>query len=729
MSPFVSISTLLLAATFPASAADWEWVPGTHPDQPGQTLTATCDGVRVAQLVHGTGQIKPYLHVFGAADELLTKGESTGNFPHHRGIYIGWNQITSALGTHDLWHLTSGTMRLVAIERLATDAESATFRARIEWRAGTSGTGSLLLTEWRTHRITRPGGDRTQIDAHFKLLADRALTLGGDLQHAGIHFRAAQEVYDRETETSFLEEPAEKFSGGGPMHWCRFLMPRGPRWYGVLQINDPANRVDELSQRGYGRFGYFGESSLAAGQWQSFNYRFVTREQSGLSSPPVLTAAETTAARQEADAAYGAFATALRSDPDDDGRSTARESIDGTDPYDSASFAPGPVWESYEAEDAALSPEAQVGKTTPGFSGTGYAEFSPQATLEAETAARSGAVVSTGFGGYTGTGYVDYVNSSGDFTEWTIHVPAAGSYPLKFRYALQSGNRPLNLEVNGAAVNASLPFPATGSWSTWSAVTADVTMQAGANVVRLTAIGSSGPNLDHLQLDAGTAGHVAWTLDSADAGMRVIRVRYLLVGTTTRHWQASVNGGTALPVSFAPTGGTWEWASFSAPLTSGSSTVRLSGPTEGAPFIDRLEVATNAPDDFAGWKAFHGLAGASENDDSDGDGFPLLWEFAANGDPSSARLTSWNQSLHPRLAVVPEGDAVLLTYRRRIDHAGLTFELQSSASLEAGGWGLQSAEETAIAPAADGITEFVTLRIGIGGGQRYFRMVVVGPPG
>jgi hypothetical protein len=459
---FISIPALLLAATSSVSAAVWAWVPGTHPDQLGQTLTAMCDGVRVAQLVHGEGQIKPYLHVFGAADELLTKGESTGNFPHHRGVFIGWNQITSALGTHDLWHLTNATMRLVAIERLASDAESATFRARIEWRTGTNGTGNLLLTEWRTHRISRPGGDRTQIDTHFKLLAARALTLGGDLQHAGIHFRAAQEVYDRETETSYLEDPVGKFSGGAPMHWCRFLMPRGTRWYGVLQLNDPSNRVEELSQREYGRFGYFGETSLTAGQWQTFNYRFITREQSGLASPPVLTAAVATAARQEADSAYDAFATGLRADPDDDGRSTARESIDGTDPYDPASFAPGPVWESYEAEEAALSPQGQLGNSTVGFTGTGYAEFSALATLEAETAVRSGAVLSTGFGGYTGTGYVDYVNASGDFTEWTVQVPVAGTYPSKFRYALLSGNRPLKLEVNGVVANASLAFPCHG---------------------------------------------------------------------------------------------------------------------------------------------------------------------------------------------------------------------------------------------------------------------------
>jgi hypothetical protein len=143
--------------------------------------------------------------------------------------------------------------------------------------------------------------------------------------------------------------------------------------------------------------------------------------------------------------------------------------------------------------------------------------------------------------------------------------------------------------------------------------------------------------------------------------------------------------------------------------------------------IDRMEVATNPPGDLAGWMAFHGMTGASEEDDRDGDGFPLLWEFAANGDPSRAGLASYGQPLTPRLVVSPQDGSILLTYRRRIDNAGMTYDVESSPSLDAGGWSPQAFEETSVIPATDGITEFVTLRIVPGDGQRFFRVVVEGP--
>jgi hypothetical protein len=100
--------------------------------------------------------------------------------------------------------------------------------------------------------------------------------------------------------------------------------------------------------------------------------------------------------------------------------------------------------------------------------------------------------------GYTGTGYVDYQKASGDYIEWTVSVGAAGPFTLAFRHANGAGTRSLQLRVNGAVVLSALAFPSTGSWATWREVTAAVTLNAGANTIRLTATGSSGPNVDAL---------------------------------------------------------------------------------------------------------------------------------------------------------------------------------------------------------------------------------------
>jgi hypothetical protein len=121
---------------------------------------------------------------------------------------------------------------------------------------------------------------------------------------------------------------------------------------------------------------------------------------------------------------------------------------------------------------------------------------------EAEDAVLSGAAVANNMNGYTGTGFADYLHPSGDYIEWTVNVAAAGQYELAFRYALSGSNRPLQISVNGQVVNAGLAFPGTGSWTAWSTTETTVTLQTGINIVRATAIGSSGANVDNLRVVA-----------------------------------------------------------------------------------------------------------------------------------------------------------------------------------------------------------------------------------
>jgi glucose/arabinose dehydrogenase len=136
------------------------------------------------------------------------------------------------------------------------------------------------------------------------------------------------------------------------------------------------------------------------------------------------------------------------------------------------------------------------------------APFSLQ--LEAEAAVRSGVQVSTLHPGYTGTGFGDYTNASGDYLEWTADVPTAGTYALAFRYALgASTGRPLAIGVNGSVIQPSLAFPATAGWSDWQTVRMTAALNAGRNTIRATATGSSGANVDHLLVTTHTDGVAA----------------------------------------------------------------------------------------------------------------------------------------------------------------------------------------------------------------------------
>ena len=122
--------------------------------------------------------------------------------------------------------------------------------------------------------------------------------------------------------------------------------------------------------------------------------------------------------------------------------------------------------------------------------------------LEAENAAVVGAQVGDGNAGYTGTGYVDFVHSTGDSIEWTVNADA-GTHTLTIRYANgSSSDRPLELRVNGAVVVPRLSFGPTGGWSTWRTVTVQVTLAAGQNRIRLSSVGSNGANIDSLNVRA-----------------------------------------------------------------------------------------------------------------------------------------------------------------------------------------------------------------------------------
>lgn len=122
---------------------------------------------------------------------------------------------------------------------------------------------------------------------------------------------------------------------------------------------------------------------------------------------------------------------------------------------------------------------------------------------EAEEALLEGAEVATTHPGFSGSGFVDYVNPSGDFIEWTVDVAAPGAYNLTVGFANGSnGSRPLRVSVNDQTIDDE-PFGTTSSWSSWATrgVAGPILLEAGEHTVRLEAIGDSGPNVDYLQVN------------------------------------------------------------------------------------------------------------------------------------------------------------------------------------------------------------------------------------
>lgn len=314
-------------------------------DPPGRKVDVLLDGKLVARFVYGEGQLKPYLNVYSEEGDCLTQWDPKQDLPHHRGIYIGWNKITSDLGglakaakgepkpaegtidpkgSFDLWHMNNGgKMEVLKIEKAEGGADSGTIVATILWHAGNKdASGSdLLLTETRTMKISRPEGKKTQADLKFELKAMRDLTLGGDLQHAGMHFRGsakilktkiqnekAKNAIGADYETAYVWEP-EPSVKGADLKWARLMFHIGSNWYSATHMNAPSNPVEELSMRGYGRFGFFFKKDLKKDEVLPLTYRIVTESEKSLKAMP--TADDKAAQKKEGAALYEEFTKTL----------------------------------------------------------------------------------------------------------------------------------------------------------------------------------------------------------------------------------------------------------------------------------------------------------------------------------------------------------------------------------------------------------------------------------
>ncbi|OMF51139.1 hypothetical protein BK135_02540 [Paenibacillus peoriae] len=73
---------------------------------------------------------------------------------------------------------------------------------------------------------------------------------------------------------------------------------------------------------------------------------------------------------------------------------------------------------------------------------------------------------------------------------------------MKFRYALDTGTRNLDVYVNGTKVISNAAFTATGSWATWGEKTIQVPMNSGNNTFKVVTTGMEGPNIESINVSA-----------------------------------------------------------------------------------------------------------------------------------------------------------------------------------------------------------------------------------
>ena len=163
---------------------------------------------------------KPFHHVFDPVDgkTLLTNGPGlTSNkanlYPHHRGIFYGFNKISYGKETCDVWHGRNGEFVLhdSVISQEAND-KFGRQKSKLLW-CGKD--GKPFATEERELTASHNGtGILIDFDSVLKTDLPK-VKLDGDPQHAGFHFRAAMEVSKHGKNDTYYVRP------DGKARWAR----------------------------------------------------------------------------------------------------------------------------------------------------------------------------------------------------------------------------------------------------------------------------------------------------------------------------------------------------------------------------------------------------------------------------------------------------------------------------------------------------------------------------
>jgi hypothetical protein len=230
---------------------------------------------------------KPYHHLYDPTGKrLVTKGPG-GLFPHHRGIFYGWNKITygpDGKQQADVWHCNNGEYQEHA-EFLSEEAGPVLgrHRVKINWRGRD---GQVFAVEQRElTAYNTPGGELVEFASVLTNPSDDPVKLAGDPQHAGFQFRASQDVPDKTKDQTYYLRPDGKGEPGKfrnwpddkghvnlPWHALSFVLD--DQRYTCCYLDRPDNpKESRFSERDYGRFGSYFEYVVQKEKPLRVNYR------------------------------------------------------------------------------------------------------------------------------------------------------------------------------------------------------------------------------------------------------------------------------------------------------------------------------------------------------------------------------------------------------------------------------------------------------------------------
>jgi len=267
-------------------------------DKKGEYLDLLFDGRKVTRYMYaydtsGKQRIletyKTFLHVFDAEGEnLLTNGPDGLHpyltnkilYPHHRGIFIGWNRLEFGGKRYDFWHMgeQGRVQKHWKFMELTAGPVLARSNSLIFWNNGINDDPVIIerreTTVFRQHEPTVLLLEfRTQLKA---FIGD--VFLDGDPEHAGFQYRPHDGVAKggKDVKATYLfHKEGINPKKDKDLPWVGMSYGLNGRRYSVEHINHPDNPKPVIysAYRDYGRFGAFFKKEIKAGETLTLRYR------------------------------------------------------------------------------------------------------------------------------------------------------------------------------------------------------------------------------------------------------------------------------------------------------------------------------------------------------------------------------------------------------------------------------------------------------------------------
>lgn len=234
--------------------------------------------------------IKPYHHGFDplTGNIQLTNGPQ-GQYPHHRGVFYGFNRISYDGKQADVWHCRNGESTVAGDPQVAVGGPLfGMHRFPVTWNGQDGKPFAEELRQVTVYHFSNYAAWGTLIDFTSELRTSResGVKLDGDPQHAGFHFRANSSMEKNAKETYFIRPDGKGESGKetnwdpktkkGPVNlpWDAMCFMLDGNRYTVLYLDHPDNPKEaRQSERCYGRIGTYFEYQLTPKKPLLVHYR------------------------------------------------------------------------------------------------------------------------------------------------------------------------------------------------------------------------------------------------------------------------------------------------------------------------------------------------------------------------------------------------------------------------------------------------------------------------